>query len=146
VNFLMLNPSKATATEPDPTITRCVGFARAWGFDGLIVTNLFALRSTDPDGLKAAADPVGPDNDAAILAAAEESVIVIGAWGIRGDYLGRSKAVRGLLTQAGITLRCLSQCANGEPGHPLYLAGSLTPILVDPLLFKRDDLPEESTS
>src|SRR4051812_29394299 len=87
-NFLMLNPSTADAVANDPTVERCQRRAQLWGYDGLIVTNLFALRSTNPDKLKAVVDPVGnPDNDDAILEAATKSGIVICAWGNNGPLL-----------------------------------------------------------
>ena len=42
VAFVMLNPSTADAEKDDPTIRRCIGFAREWRFGRLIVVNLFA--------------------------------------------------------------------------------------------------------
>jgi hypothetical protein len=66
-NFLLLNPSSADEATNDPTIERCERRARRWGFGGLIVTNLFALCATDPAGLHRITDPIGPENDAAIL-------------------------------------------------------------------------------
>src|SRR5437588_2477108 len=60
--FIMLNPSTADAINNDPTIRKCVGFARRWGCGLLQVVNLFALRATEPRVLRAAADPVGPEN------------------------------------------------------------------------------------
>jgi hypothetical protein len=63
VIFIMLNPSTADAVENDPTIRRCISFAKRWGFGGLEVYNLFALRSYDPAVIEIAGDPVGPDND-----------------------------------------------------------------------------------
>src|SRR5262245_19133112 len=67
VCWVMLNPSTADAEQDDPTIRRCVGFARSWGAGGIIVVNLFAFRASDPKALLRAADPVGPDNDGHIL-------------------------------------------------------------------------------
>ena len=63
VAFVMLNPSTADATTGDPTIRRCIGYARAWSYAKLIVGNAYAWRSTDPAGLWTADDPVGPEND-----------------------------------------------------------------------------------
>ena len=64
INFIMLNPSNADATKNDPTVERCCKRAQALGYGRLIVTNVFALRNTDPAALYAAADAVGPRNDA----------------------------------------------------------------------------------
>ena len=126
-NFVMLNPSTADAAEDDPTIRRCVGFSRAWGYAELVVTNLFAYRSTDPTALATAADPIGPDNDAALLKNASRADVVVCAWGCGGKLADRWKAVHQLLTGAGIPLTLLRLTKSGHPSHPLYLPGSLMP-------------------
>jgi hypothetical protein len=126
-NFVMLNPSTADETANDPTVARCVAGARRWGFGGVVVTNLFALRSTDPAGLRGVRDPVGPGNDAFIAAAARRARLVVCAWGNRGTYLGRSRDVLALLADLGATPFCLAVTRHGEPAHPLYLGGSLAP-------------------
>jgi len=127
-NFVMLNPSIADATILDPTVTRCVSFARAWGYGGLHVTNLFALVSTDPDGLYQAVDPVGPDNDQAIVDTARGAGVVVCAWGNHGAFNLRRHSVLARLRAAGIELSYLRLNGTGEPAHPLYLPGSLTPL------------------
>lgn len=125
LNFLMLNPSTADEMVNDATVERCQRRAEAMGFAGLVVTNLFAFRTTFPSEMEAAADPVGPDNDAAILAAAREARMVICAWGEHGSHRGRAGHVRQLL--AGIKLHALRLNAGGQPAHPLYLPSSLEP-------------------
>src|SRR4051794_17157234 len=126
-NFLMLNPSTADELKLDPSCTRARVYAERWGFGGLIVTNLFAWRATDPDKMKSAAEPVGRGNDAAILEAAREAKLVVCAWGNHGAHLGRSARIASLLCDAGVGLQVLKMNAGGEPAHPLYLRGSLRP-------------------
>lgn len=126
-NFLMLNPSTADERVLDPTCARARAFAAAWGYGSLLVTNVFAWRATDPRDMRAARDPVGRGNDAAILRAARASSLVICAWGNHGAHLGRSYAVRALLRKAGIDLHVLRLTGADEPAHPLYLPGRLRP-------------------
>lgn len=124
VNFVMLNPSTADAFALDPTNRRCVGFARDWGFDGLLTTNVFAWRSTDPRGLRDATDPVGPDNDTFLVDAARRADLVVAAWGVHAALDGRGAAVRHLLAGVGIRPHVLRLTRDGHPGHPLYLAAT----------------------
>ncbi|HEX5093613.1 MAG TPA: DUF1643 domain-containing protein [Burkholderiales bacterium] len=126
-NFLMLNPSTADETVLDPTCARARDFAQRWGYGSLLVTNLFAWRATDPLAMRAAADPVGPGNDAAILRAARAARLVVCAWGNHGAHLDRSTEVQRRLRRAGVDLHMLRLNANGEPAHPLYLPALLAP-------------------
>lgn len=112
-----LNPSTADETEDDPTIRRCKGFARRERCGGLIMLNLFALRATDPREMKAAEDPVGPANDAAIADMVGEGDTVVAAWGVHGDHRGRDAEVAALVPH----LQCLGTTKQGHPRHPLYL-------------------------
>lgn len=124
--FVMLNPSTADANQNDPTIRRCLGFARAWGFGQLIVANLYALRSTDPRALKSHLDPVGPENDLHLrqLAATASSIVV--AWGANAEQ-GRAFKVATMMRAAGARLSCLGTTRDGAPRHPLYVSAS-TPL------------------
>jgi len=124
-NFLMLNPSTADEVKLDPSCTRARGYALRWGFGGLLVTNIFAWRATDPQEMKAVRDPVGRGNDRAILRAAREAAIVVCAWGNHGTHLGRAVQVRRNLNE--IPLHALHMNGSGEPAHPLYLSGALEP-------------------
>lgn len=122
--FVGLNPSTADEANDDPTIRRCVGFARAWGFQGLCMTNLFAYRATDPADMLAQADPVGEGNDRTLRAMAERAGIVVAAWGVHGAHGGRAAAVRKLLPK----LHYLKLTKDGHPAHPLYLPKTLRPL------------------
>jgi hypothetical protein len=127
VLFIMLNPSTADETLNDPTIRRCIGFAKGWGFRHLAIGNLFALRSTDPRALYSTPHPEGPDNDRHINAMAEEADLVIAAWGVHGALRDRGAIVRGRLHARGVDLHHLGLTKDGHPKHPLYLAGSTKP-------------------
>lgn len=100
VAFLMLNPSTADATEDDPTIRRCIGFAKEWGYGTLIVGNLFALRSTDPERLTEHPEPVGPENDAHLMSICGAADQTIAAWGTRGSFGSRGYEVVEMLDVA----------------------------------------------
>lgn len=126
VVFICLNPSTADETEDDPTIRRCIGYAKAWGFGGIYMVNLFAFRATDPKAMKAAENPIGDDNDY-WLRKLSCAGLAVAAWGNHGVHLGRSKEVRALIPE----LYCLKQNKSGEPVHPLYQKASLTPTLME---------------
>lgn len=123
--FIMLNPSTATAEESDPTVRRCEGFARAWGFGELVVLNIFALRSTDPRKLYAMLDPVGPENDEYIVAECLQAALTVCAWGVHGAHLERGKRVLELVRP--FKPHYLKLTKDGIPGHPLYLSSKLVP-------------------
>ena len=124
--FVGLNPSTADETMDDPTIRRCIGFAKDWGYAGLCMTNLFAFRATQPADMKAVADPIGPDNDQALLRMAQGSGVIVAAWGVDGAHLGRGDVVRGMLPN----LHFLKLTQAGHPSHPLYLPKILKPKLL----------------
>ena len=130
-NFLMLNPSTADEVKLDPSCIRARRYAERWGFGGLIVTNLFGWRATDPQDMKCAFDPIGSGNDAAILEAARRATLVVCAWGNHGAHMGRSAAVLSKLGRAKVKLHALRVNGNGEPAHPLYLPASLKPRLFE---------------
>src|SRR5579885_902200 len=80
--FILLNPSTADAEKDDPTIRRCISYARRWGFAGLEILNLFAWRSTDPRALRMVPDPVGPMNLANIVAVTRSTPRIVCGWGV----------------------------------------------------------------
>lgn len=123
--WVMCNPSTADAFDVDPTIRRVISFSRAWQAGGLLVVNLFALRSTDPKVLYSHADPVGADNDAVIAwwlsIDAEPVGPVIAAWGVHGQHQGRAAQVASLLEARKVRPLCLGVTKDGHPKHPLYV-------------------------
>ena len=126
--FIMLNPSTATEVQNDPTVERCERRARALGFGAFRVLNIFAWRDTDPKAMRAAEDPVGPGNDAAIQQSLAWADQVICAWGTHGAHLNRGPAVEALLRQAGVALFHLGLSKAGHPKHPLYIGYDVQPV------------------
>lgn len=131
VAFVMLNPSTADETANDPTVRRCIGFAARWGYTRLIVGNAYAWRSTDPDALWSAADPVGPDNDRHLEQIARDAELVVCAWGAHAKP-HRVAAVRHAIERAGRQPHALAFTAAGQPRHPLYLRGDMQPQIWSP--------------
>ncbi|EKF75541.1 hypothetical protein A11A3_01672 [Alcanivorax hongdengensis A-11-3] len=112
-----LNPSTADHRQDDPTIRRCMGFARDWGYSGLCVANLFAWRATYPRDLLAADDPVGPHNDRWLRRLGREASLVVAAWGNHGHHLNRARRVSRWLPD----MHAIRVNRSGDPAHPLYL-------------------------
>lgn len=122
--FVMLNPSTADAEKDDPTIRRCVGFARRLKYERLEVVNLFAWRARSPReilGMSFAGgpDPVGFENQRFVETAALQAHRIICAWGAHGAHLGQAETVRGWMCSR--PQYCLGFTKGLQPAHPLYL-------------------------
>lgn len=123
-----LNPSTADETTDDPTIRRCIGFAKREGCGSLLMLNLFGFRATDPNVMRAAKDPIGDANLETIVAETKKAVKqggkVVCAWGSHGEYRTQGE-------QVSICLRvpafCFGKTKSGQPKHPLYLKAN-TPL------------------
>lgn len=131
VLFVMLNPSTATEVQNDPTVERCERRARHLGFGAFRVTNIFAWRATDPRDMRAADDPVGPENDAALMEGADWADEVIAAWGVHGAHKGRGPEVAQLLARLNMPVFHLGLSKAGHPKHPLYLPYAQSPVRWD---------------
>lgn len=127
LTYVLLNPSKADEVADDPTIKRCVVRAMNRGFGGIEVVNLFAMRSTYPYSLATAPDPIGPENNLAIIHGVQRAELVICGWGKTGKLRDRGEIVLSLIRSAGRIPHALKLNADGSPQHPLYLSYSLQP-------------------
>lgn len=126
VAFVGLNPSTATEQQDDPTVRRCQTYARDWGYGGFLMLNAFALRSTDPRGLRDVRDPVGPENDVFLLMGVKEAAKTVVCWGNHGAVNQRHLQMRKLLQVFNV--ECFVRTATGFPNHPLYLKKTLRPV------------------
>lgn len=124
VLFVALNPSTADGTCDDPTIRRCIGFAKSWGFGKLVVANLFALRSSRPVMLSRDADPIGPQNDWWLTELSTRYDLTVAAWGVHGTLKQRAAEVLPKLRN----VHHLGLTNAGHPRHPLYLSKATCPI------------------
>ena len=116
VLFIGLNPSIADEKIDDPTLTRCINFAKDWGYGGLIMVNLFAYMSTYPTDLKKVKLPIGNNNNKHILKNHQKSQLTVAAWGNDGHFLKRDKEVLKIICNP----MCLNINKSGQPAHPLY--------------------------
>jgi hypothetical protein len=127
IAWIGLNPSTADAIRDDPTIRRCIAYSREWDYDGMIMLNIFTLRSTDPKKLYESEDPVGPENNKAILEACKFAETRLCCWGNHGKLKSRGWEVSRLLKD--MPLQVLGTTSKKMPCHPLYLQGTLRPQL-----------------
>lgn len=120
--WIGLNPSTADESQLDPTLTRIAGFSKREGFDGFWMANLFAVRTPYPEEMMRHPEPVGPENDAWLLHAAQRCEKIVAAWGAGGSFQARDQAVAKLFS--GMQLWCLGTTQDGQPRHPLYVAAN----------------------
>ena len=123
VLFIGLNPSTADAKIDDPTLRRCINFAKAWGYGKVMIGNLFAYRATDPKDMMKASKPIGPRNNSNLLKLAREADLIVAAWGNHGQLMNRSSQVISMLDN----LHILALNSSGEPKHPLYVKACTKP-------------------
>lgn len=125
VTFVMLNPSTADAEKDDPTIRKCVGFARRWGKNRVYVVNLFAYRATMPGDLlqahRSGIDVVGPENEFYVQGAVGGSDLVVAAWGRNVEPWKWSREHVAKLVGGYRDMRCLGTTVGGSPVHPLMI-------------------------
>jgi hypothetical protein len=116
--FIGMNPSKADERFDDPTVRRCINFARREGAGRFVMLNVYGFRSTDPLAIREVSDPNGPENDHWIQSYVKEADFVIAAWGRNVTQRGKEvlKMIKGLNT-----VHCLGINLDGSPKHPLYL-------------------------
>ncbi len=124
MTWVLLNPSTADASVDDPTLRKCIGFAKAHQHGGVILVNLFAWRATDPSELTGVADPVGPENDEHIRWACGAPMLgtVVAGWG--AEKCAERRARSALMIMRGPDSRrvqCFGKSKNGHPRHPLYV-------------------------
>ena len=125
VMFIGLNPSVANHEKDDPTIRRVKSFAKAWGYGGVYMLNLFTYVTPYPVKLLGHYnDPVCMD-DSYLIQYANKSEKIIFAWGSFAEARRRSEHIINLFPGA----YALSVNGNGSPKHPLYVAGNTIPVL-----------------
>ncbi len=135
---ICLNPSTADETQDDPTVRKLMGFASRWGYGGLWLMNLFAIRGTDPEIIKTSdIDPVGSEqherikgvvglarrflNDAREYEPGPDPEVLC-AWGVHGAYQDQDEHMMGWLDKELVRPICLGTTKNGCPKHPLYVS------------------------
>lgn len=129
--FIGLNPSTADETEDDPTVRRCIRFAKDWGYNGLYMLNAYGYRATNPHDMKriikehGSAAAVGEGNNAALTQKGVCSDMIIAAWGNHCE-LGREREICELIARP---IYCLGKTKSGRPKHPIYLRADTKPEL-----------------
>lgn len=138
VQFIGLNPSTADETQDDPTIRRCVRFAKDWGYGAMCMTNIFAFRATDPEVMKVEKHPSseprsGPGGGRSdmnldwIRNIAGNAGIIVAAWGKHGGHNHQGQLVKQTLQGFNHVIHHLGLNGDGTPKHPLYLKATTKP-------------------
>lgn len=120
----MLNPSTADHLVDDQTVQTLIHFARLWGYGGLLIVNLYSIRTSSPKVMMAHADPIGAGNADSIQLAIEYArdhggASLLAAWGNHGSWEQRDAWFCSRATSQGVSLVCLGRTMSGAPKHPM---------------------------
>lgn len=123
--WLLMNPSTADDVQLDPTLRRCAGYSRAWGYGGMLVANVCSWRCPVPEALaRTEAWLLHEINQDAIRTLAEEADIIVCGWGsCRHVKPCRLPSLSGFESK----IYALQVNRDGNPTHPLYLRRDLHP-------------------
>lgn len=130
VVFIGVNPSTADASLDDATIRKMRGFASIWGFERMVVVNLFAWRATDVRELRQVFDPQGPDWSKHFHEALTSAKMIVPCWGDRAKMPAEWRHIIDRVREslpAYPDVRHLGLTKGGDPKHPLML-GYKTPL------------------
>jgi hypothetical protein len=118
-----LNPSTADEDRDDPTVRKCINWAKRNGYGAILMLNCYAFRATSPKVMMAESDPFGtqtPEMLVTLFKVAGAGAIAIAAWGGGGQHLNRGDAVAAAFKSAGIRLHCWGKNQDATPLHPCY--------------------------
>lgn len=128
VMFIGLNPSTADERDNDLTISKCIGFAKRWGYGGIVMMNLYPFCTTYPTELLAAREPTNPANHEAFGYYRTHVGLVVAAWGAletkqrpRMQWQSTIHDVQHAIAQP---IYCLGRTQDGSPRHPSRLGYS----------------------
>jgi hypothetical protein len=122
--FIGMNPSRANESHDDPTVRRCINFARREGAGRFVMLNVYGYRSTNADIISKIAHPNGSENDFWIKKYVKEADVIVAAWG--RNVTRRGEEVLSMIKNLN-SIHCLGINSDGSPKHPLYLK-SVTPL------------------
>lgn len=134
----MFNPSTADAQRDDQTILRLCAFAKRWGYGGILVVNLYSLRTSDPCLVHGREREAFGDAQPAAWAAAldiacKQGTPVLCAWGA----LGSSYAAKPFLEACpDLPKICLGTTKDGRPKHPMARGRARVPDNQQPVEFE----------
>lgn len=127
--FVGLNPSNSVE-KVNPTIQRCITFADKWGYNTVLIANLFSLVAASPkDLLTSNIEPIGSENNQWLIKAYSMSQVTVFCWGAYGNYIQRDEWAYRFMNPS----YCLGRTKSGQPRHPLYLPSqtTLVPFILD---------------
>lgn len=125
VAWVLNNPSIADGDIDDPTVKRGWGYTRAWGYGAMIFLNTNCWRATNPAMAQTPDAGVMWSNDQWLRHGMEISALTICGWGDKADPI-LARHTWEVLHPLG-PLHALRVTMSGNPQHPLYLPGNLTP-------------------